>query len=126
MERAPQFVIYALHVPYALYLMLRYWGVTLPTAANPGLEGSGLTKESKIDLFNLLGPVGRAHLAPFVPLRTGPSMLQEAARAMEKAGLRFPLVIKPDIGRRGFGVKTVRTEQELAEHLGKFPEACAF
>ena len=122
MERAPQFVIYALHGPYSLYLMLRYRGITLPTVANPGLEGSGLTKESKADLFNLLGPVGRAHLAPFVTIGTGPSILKEAGRAMETAGLSFPVVVKPDIGRRGFGVKTVRTVQELAEHLGKFPE----
>ena len=122
MERAPQFVIYALHGPYSLYLMLRYRGITLPTVANPGLEGSGLTKESKTDLFNLLGPAGRAHLAPFVTIGTGPSMLKEAGRAMETAGLSFPVVVKPDIGRRGFGVKTVRTVQELAEHLGKFPE----
>jgi len=122
MERAPQFVIYALHGPYSLYLMLRYRGITLPTVANPGLEGSGLTKESKADLFNLLGPVGRAYLAPFVTIRTGPSMLEEASRAMETAGLCFPVVVKPDVGRRGFGVKTVRTVQELAEHFGKFPE----
>jgi hypothetical protein len=122
MERAPQFVIYALHGPYSLYLMLRYGGITLPTVANPGLEGSGLTKESKADLFNLLGPVGRTHLAPFVTIRTGPSMLQKATHAMETAGLSFPVVAKPDIGRRGFGVKTVRTERELAAHLGKFPK----
>ncbi len=40
---------------------------------------------------------------------------------METAGLALPVVIKPDIGRRGFGVKAIRTEGELAEHLGKFP-----
>ena len=121
MERAPQFIIYALHGPYSLYLMLRYRGITLPTIANPGLEGSGLTNESKADLFDLLGPVGRAHLAPFVAIATGPAMLEEARSAMERAGLSFPVVVKPDIGRRGFGVKTVRNEHELAEHLGKFP-----
>jgi hypothetical protein len=121
MERVPQFVIYALHGPYSLYLMLRYRGITLPTVANPGLEGSGLTKESKSDLFNMLGSVGRAHLAPFVTIRTGFSMLEEAHRAIETSGFCFPVVVKPDIGRRGFGVRIVQTEQELAEHLCKFP-----
>lgn len=121
MERAPQFIIYALHVPYCLYLMLRFRGVTLPTIANPGLDGSGLTNESKTDLFNLLGPFGRTVLAPFITVRTGPDMLQEATQAMADAGLSFPMVCKPDIGRRGFGVKLVRSEQELAEHLARFP-----
>lgn len=122
MERAPQFLIYALHVPYTIYLMLRYRGVLLPTAANPGLEGSGLTRESKADLFDLLGPVGRAHLAPFVTVRTGAPMLEEAQSAMTAEGLRYPVVVKPDVGRRGFGVKTVHDDAELAAHLGKFPK----
>lgn len=122
MERAPQFVVYALHVPYALYLMLRYRGITLPTVANPGIEGGGLTGESKTGIFNLLGPVGRTHLPPFVTVSTGPSGLERAVSAMQTAGLGLPVVVKPDIGRRGFGVKIVRTEKELAAHLRKFPE----
>ena len=57
----------------------------------PASEGSGLTNESKDDLFNLLGPVGRAHLAPFVTIRTEPAirLVDEARRAMERAGLSF-------------------------------------
>jgi hypothetical protein len=121
MERAPQFVIYALHGPYAFYLTLRYGGLTLPTIANPGIDGSGLTNESKTELLSLLGPVGRAHLPPFVTISTGPAMVEESASAMTGAGLSFPVVIKPDIGRRGFGVRTVRNGRELAEHLRKFP-----
>lgn len=123
MERAPSYIIYAFHVPYCLYLMLRFRGITLATMANPGLDASGLTKESKTELFKLLGPVGLAHLPPFVTITTGPLMLEEADRAMEAAGLTFPVVAKPDIGRRGFGVKIVASRQELTEHLGRFPGA---
>jgi hypothetical protein len=125
MERAPWYIVYALHVPYCLYLMLRYRGITLPTMANPGLEASGLTKESKTELFKLLGPVGTAHLPPFATITTGPFMLEEADRAMESRNLSFPVVVKPDIGRRGFGVKIVWTRQELSDHLDKFAEGVA-
>lgn len=121
MERAPQFLIYMLHVPYALYLILRYRGITLPTVANPGLDGGGLTKESKAALYELLGPVGRALHAPFVTLLAGSTPPEIAKERMTTAGLTFPVVVKPDIGRRGFGVKTVRTDSELATHLAKFP-----
>jgi len=121
MERAPQFVIYALHVPYIAYLMLRYRGVTLPTVANPGLDGGGLTRESKADISRLFGPVGRAHHPPFITICTGQCALPQVREAMSAEGLDFPVVVKPDIGRRGFGVKTVRTEQELARHLDRFP-----
>lgn len=122
MELAPQFVIYALHVPYTLYLMLRYRGIMLPTVSNPGLETSGLLNESKSDLFGLLGSIGRAHLAPFVTICTGPEMLQHAEHAMREASLVFPVVVKPDIGRRGFGVKLVHTAQQLAQHLSLFQD----
>lgn len=120
MERAPQLFIYALHVPYSLYLMMRYRGIMLPTVANPGLDGSGLTKESKADLFSLLGPLGKNHLPPFVVIEAGPSAIHEAKRAMSSADLIFPVVVKPDIGRRGFGVKLVETEQALSAYLGRF------
>lgn len=121
MERAPQFVIYALHVPYIAYLALRYRGLTLPTVANPGFDGGGLTHESKAGLYRLYGPVGRAHHPPFITIRTGPHGLAQGLSAMRAEGLDFPVVVKPDIGRRGFGVKTVHTEQELADHIGRFP-----
>lgn len=122
MERAPQLFIYALHVPYSLYLMIRYRGIMLPTIANPGLDGSGLTKESKADLFSLLGPLGRKHLAPFVVIDAGPNAASEARRAMAMSDgvIKFPVVVKPDIGRRGFGVKLVATEHALLAYLGRF------
>ena len=122
MERAPWYVIYAFHVPYCLYLAVRYGSFTLPTMANPGLDASGLTKESKSDLLNLLGPIGLSHLPPFVNLITEPRMIDEADRAMKEYDLSFPVVVKPDIGRRGFGVKVVRTKLELYGHLRRFPE----
>jgi len=122
MERAPQWIIYALHGPYCLYLALRYRGLMLPTVANPGLEGSGLSNESKADLFGLLGPLGRKHLAPFVTVTAGPDVMDQARHAMAGAGLDYPVVAKPDIGRRGFGVKLARNEDELARHLARFGE----
>jgi hypothetical protein len=48
--------------------------------------------------------------------------LEKATSAMAAACLTFPVVIKPDIGRRGFGVRTVRSSRELAEHLRKFSD----
>ena len=122
MERSPQLFIYALHVPYSLYLMIRYRGVMLPTIANPGLDGSGLTKESKADLFSLLGPLGKKHLSPFAVIDAGPNAVSDSLRVIATSNgvLKLPVVVKPDIGRRGFGVKLVETEQALSAYLGRF------
>src|SRR5580658_9395733 len=54
MERAPWYILYAFHIPYCAYLALRYGGFALPTISNPGLDASGLTKESKTELFSKL------------------------------------------------------------------------
>ncbi|NII11861.1 D-alanine--D-alanine ligase [Oleiagrimonas sp. C23AA] len=121
MERAPQFVIYALHIPYCLYLMVRYRGLTLPTIANPGIDGSGLSNESKAELFELMGPLGRRHLPAYVAIEAGADAMARARQAMVEVGLSFPFIVKPDIGRRGFGVKLVHNEAELAKHLARFP-----
>jgi hypothetical protein len=120
MERAPWYVLYAFHIPFCLYLGLRYGGFALPTISNPGLDASGLTNESKTDLFALLGPTGLSHVPPFITLAAGLTDPVEIIRQIQEAGLSFPLVIKPDIGRRGFGVKIVTSEAEFFEHLGKF------
>jgi hypothetical protein len=119
MERLPWYGVYAFHVPYCAYLGLKYGGFTLPTISNPGLDASGLTKESKSQLFNLLGSVGRAHLPNFITLEAG-SDLTVAVDGMKMAGLSFPVVLKPDIGRRGFGVKIIENVTELADHLSRF------
>lgn len=120
MERAPWYVIYAFHLPCCAWLALRYGGFALPTISNPGLDVSGLTNESKRELFGLLGPTGSDHLPPFVTVTIGANSPFEAQQLMQARGICFPVVIKPDIGRRGFGVKLVRNPAELESHLGKF------
>ena len=120
MERMPWYVVYALHVPYCLYLAARHGGMATPTMSNPGLEASGLAGESKTGLFNLLGPTGRAHLPAYVSVKAGITDLAEIRRAMTASGIAFPVVVKPDIGRRGFGVKKIASDAELSEHIAKF------
>lgn len=119
MERIPWYGLYAFHVPYCAYLGFKYGGFTLPTISNPGLDASGLTKESKSQLFNLLGSIGRSHLPEFITLEVG-SDPADIVDEMKLAGLSFPVVLKPDIGRRGFGVKIVLSAAELANHLSLF------
>jgi hypothetical protein len=122
MERAPWYILYAFHIPYCAYLALRYGGFALPTISNPGLDASGLTKESKTELFSKLGPTGASHLPHFITIEAG-IPLAEVARRLEQSRLFFPLVVKPNIGRRGFGVKVVASQEALGQHLARFSSA---
>lgn len=120
LEYAPSSVVYALHFPYALWLALAYRGATLPSIANPTILSGGLVGESKTDLHKLVGAFGRAHFAPFITILAG-AAAAEVKKNLETAGLSFPLVAKPDVGRNGRGVKIVKSDEELARYLASFP-----
>ncbi len=102
-----------------LWLSLRHRGLTLPSAANPGIETGGLVGESKFETLRELWracPEVTAEtwlLEPGSPAERGPRLRQILA----DSGLEFPFILKPDIGQRGMGVKLVRTPDEADAYL---------
>ncbi len=123
-ETWPGWLFYSPVPLWWFYFGLRHGGLTLPTIANTAEPLSGFIGESKSAGLNLMGPLGRAHLAPFVSFTTGLADGDDEARAvaaMQAADLRFPLVAKPDIGQNGSGVKIVRDGASLAQWLLAYP-----
>ena len=113
-------------------LSLRYRSVTLPTIANPGLPGGGLSGESKSQVIAAAGTKARALVAPFAVIGKGmgeraiEAALAEAGAKMAQAGINFPVVAKPDIGCRGAGVRVVRSAEMLRGYIAAFPEGAQF
>jgi hypothetical protein len=118
-EDAPAFLFYFPVGVYWTWLSLKYRSIGLPSLANPSISAGGLCGESKSDVLDLLGPHGMAALAPFVTC--GDRTLATALAAMAEAGLDFPIVAKPDIGRRGSGVEGVADAAALERYLTRFP-----
>jgi len=108
---------------YSLWLMIRYRGVTLPTAANPSFPGGGFSGESKSAILDLACATAPDYVAPFIaidrPVQPDDVIAEALAAeaAMIAAGLRFPVVAKPDLGCRGAGVRLVRDLGQLAAYL---------
>lgn len=127
----PPKLIYAPAALYWVWLSLRYRSFTLPTIANPGIHGGGLSGESKSQVLGAAGPKVQALVAPFAvfekPAR--PHATEEAFAAAERAmgdkRLDFPVVAKPDIGCRGAGVRVVRNAHELRDYVARFPEGAS-
>ena len=112
----PLWVFYPPVLAYIGVLAIRYRGVNVFTAANPGIPGGGFVGESKFDILCGLSPAGEL-VAGAALLPAGMSFerrLRAAQRFIEHAGLTFPVVLKPDKGQRGSGVTIVRTARELA------------
>ena len=106
----PPWIFYPPVVLWILWLGVRHRGLTVFTAANPGIEGGGFIAESKATILAGLAGAGDA-IARWRRLPAGTGRFED----VEDLGL--PLVLKPDAGQRGSGVAIVRSRQEAEAYL---------
>lgn len=109
-------------VPWIAALALRHGGLGVITAANPGMADGGLVGESK---FDILRSLPREWTLPSARIEAGPPDVRAGAVAafVERPEVSLPLVLKPDVGQRGAGVRIVRSLAEARAHLCGAPYA---
>jgi hypothetical protein len=112
----PAWAAYAPLVPWIAWLALRHGGPGTVAAANPAFPDGGLVGESKFEILRLLP---RRWTVPTV--RIAPGGAGERCRAVaafaELPEVSYPLVLKPDVGQRGAGVRKVHDPREAAAYL---------
>jgi membrane protein DedA with SNARE-associated domain len=100
-------------------LSIRYGSFTLPTAANPGIFSGGIVGESKFLTLQDLHATSPGFTAEAFLLE-GPNSaarFTSLRQLAEEHRLDYPLILKPDVGQRGVGVKLIRTPDQAAEYL---------
>ena len=104
---------------YYLFLSCKYRGIGLPTVSNPGIETGGMIGESKVTLLTALMEVAPDHTAKayLIEGTTCSERLDNLRDLMEKWRMEFPLIIKPDVGQRGSGVRKVCDLEEAKKCL---------
>ncbi len=116
----PAWLVYPPIVLWILYLGLRRRGLTVFTAANPGIPDGGFIGESKAEILGRLGSAPGWRVPPWrlLPV-TSPAEERLAALHAFRAEhhLDYPLVLKPDAGQRGSGVAIVEDEAAAAAYL---------
>ena len=117
----PDWLFYAPVVAYWIALGLRYRDFSLPSAANPRISTGGLCGESKSSILDQAGPIAAPWIAHYHGIKTGEHDLARALVLMDKENLAFPVVVKPDIGCNGTGVRLAKDKEALAETLAAFP-----
>jgi hypothetical protein len=123
-ERIPEPLFYLPLALNWLRLGLRHGSLSLPTAANPMIEAGGLWGESKTECLDMVSGAARRWIAHYVTLTcegNGAAERDRAEAAMAAAGLGFPVVVKPDIGWHGVGVRLLRDPPALERYLRRFP-----
>jgi membrane protein DedA with SNARE-associated domain len=122
----PAWLFYAPVALYYAWLALRFRGCTLPTAANPGMTHGGMVGESKFDTLRELMATSPEVTASAFRIEAGPAVkprVEQLLAAMDASGLMFPLVLKPDLGQRGLGIKVVRSAAEAAAYFASMAHA---
>ena len=100
-------------VPWWVYLSIRARSFTYFTAANPGIEHSGVFGESKIDILN---KIDQQYLPKTIFFKADATPFQVMER-LKKASLPFPIILKPNVGERGNEVAKVDNDSELTSYL---------
>lgn len=116
----PVHVLYTPVVVYILFLGLKHRGLTAFTAANPAIPAGGFVGESKTQIFELIEHVFPETVPAYtlIPGRSATSeRLSAAWRFIDAAGLDLPLVVKPDAGERGKGVRIVNSIDDLNDAI---------
>lgn len=112
----PSWFVYAPLAPWLLWQAVRNGGPGALGAANPGFEDGGFVGESKFAILRAL-PSEWTLSARLVS--EGP--LEARVRAFDAAladlGASLPVILKPDVGQRGTGVRRVATRDEAMAYL---------
>jgi membrane protein DedA with SNARE-associated domain len=124
-ERIPRGLFYLPLVLSWIGFALRYRSLTLPTVANPRHPTGGAWGGSKSGYLLDVGASERRWLADavVVPRSVGAHTLyadlEYARQSLRSAGLEFPLIARPDVGRHG--VCRIDDAAALREYLQNFP-----
>jgi hypothetical protein len=94
--------------------MIRARAIAFFTAANPSIHTGGMFGESKGRILDMVPD----SLVPRTLLLSGEDKAWSRVEAwMQRGSLNFPLIGKPDIGERGFGVSKLENAEEVSAYL---------
>lgn len=118
----PTWLFYLPVLPWIGWLMVRHRSLTVWTEANPGIPQGGVVGESK---FDILSNLPRESIIPSALLKPGDKhdRLERFVAIPRENGWTFPLILKPDVGQRGAGVKLARSMADVAEYVNSRPGA---
>lgn len=111
----PPYIFYFPLIPFIAALILKYRSLKAPLLANPSIKNGGFVGESKWDFLQALNSQDPATLKT-VRLKAKAST-EDVATAMIQNQMAFPLIFKPDVGQRGYGVRVVRNKDQAKDYM---------
>jgi len=109
----PFAVLYFPVVVYWIWMTLRSRSFFFFTAANPKMHFGGMLGGSKTEILDLIP-------GEYLPktFKISKNITLDAIKAKLKIeGLELPIIVKPDIGERGWMVELIKSEEDLRIYL---------
>jgi hypothetical protein len=118
-EYWPWWLVYLPVVPFYLWQALRQRRAAFFTNVNPAIDLGGFFGESKWRIYQRLPEGSYPRTALIAPMTSE----LDVRATRDRAGIEFPLIVKPDIGERGRAVLLVHDEPSLLVALEQRDEA---
>jgi membrane protein DedA with SNARE-associated domain len=114
----PAWLFYAPVAVWVGILAIRHRSLTILTACNPGIADGGVVGESKFAILQML-PGDAAIPAVRLSRQESSSDLRSVLALMRQRRWSFPIVVKPDVGQRGAGVRLIGDVPQLDDYLAR-------
>lgn len=117
----PAFIFYLPIVPWIVWLTIRNRGFNLVTAVNPGIPYGGFVGEEKSGILHAMDQRWVLAASRIEPADID-ARVADLRAAMAELELAYPVILKPEVGERGNGVRLVSNETEAIETFELEPE----
>lgn len=104
-------------IVYWLWLAAKSRSLLFFTSSNPGITMGGMFGESK---YEVLKKIPEKYCPKSILIKM-PASVEAVLQQVSKEGFVYPLIFKPDIGERGFMVKKITGEADIATYLNQVP-----
>ncbi len=100
---------------YWIYLSLKAKSLGFFNASNLKIRNGGFALESKKEIYDLIPK----QYYPETLFFKADEMLESVLKKLENSTVKFPFIIKPDMGLQGLRVEKMHNENELKHYLKK-------
>jgi len=115
-EYWPMSLFYIPVYMYWFYLGFRAKSIFFFTASNPSIKNGGMIAASKKSILDKIPP----QYTPKTALLYSPVTRQQIEKTMDELGLSYPIIVKPDLGERGWRVERITNSSEADNYLQHF------
>ena len=115
----PAWFFYIPVLLYYFYFSFKHRSLFVPMDSNPRILHGGFIGESKWDFYQHFQNHPSSLKTKLIPFsETREIQIEEL---IKQEAFQFPLILKPDIGQRGFAVRILRSQQALKAYLKDAP-----